>query len=123
MTNTIGGNILVVADGLGDSGSAVHSIDRVKHTDMYGDIMAGALGNVKGISSKLQGYIEELIDPMADGNDDTSALWASRIVMARTVFALTEGGFKDAELSDNKARGIGCVLRTRTSARRFVRSE
>ena len=100
----IGGNLLVVADGLGGSGSAVHAIDRVKHTDMHGDIIAGAFGDMKDVSSALMQYIEELIAPMVDGKDDTSALWASRIVIARCVYALTEGEFQKADLSDKKVR-------------------
>lgn len=100
----IGGNLLVAADGLGGSGSAVHAIDRVKHTDMHGDILAGAFGDMKDVSSALMQYIEELIAPMVDGKDDTSALWASRIVIARCVYALTEGEFQKADLSDKKVR-------------------
>lgn len=100
----IGGNILVAADGLGGSGSAVHAIDRTKHTDMLGDIMSSAFGDMKEISPELTQYIEELIAPMGDGNDDTSALWASRIVIARCVYALTEGEFSKADLSDKKVR-------------------
>ncbi len=100
----IGDNILVVADGLGGSGSAVHTIDRAKHADMHGDIIVGAFGDMKDVSPKLMQYIEELIAPMVDGKDDTSALWASRIVIARCVYALAEGEFKQADLSDKKTR-------------------
>lgn len=100
----IGDNILVVADGLGGSGSAVHAIDRAKHADMHGDIKASAFGDMKEVSPKLMQYIEELIAPMVDGKDDTSALWASRIVIARCVYALVEGEFKKADLSDKKVR-------------------
>ncbi|MGN0806422.1 MAG: hypothetical protein ACI4MC_05225, partial [Candidatus Coproplasma sp.] len=100
----IGDNILVVADGLGGSGSAVHVIDRAKHADMHGDIIASAFGDMKDVSPKLMQYIEELIAPMVDGKDDTSALWASRIVIARCAYALVEGEFKKADLSDKKVR-------------------
>ncbi len=100
----IGDNILVVADGLGGSGSAVHTIDRAKHADMHGDIIASAFGDMKEVSPKLKLYIEDLIAPMVDGKDDTSALWASRIVIARCVYALVEGEFKKADLSDKKVR-------------------
>lgn len=100
----IGGNLLVAADGLGGSGSAVHTIDRVKHMDMHDDFMVSAFGDMKAVSPELQGYVEELIAPMVDGKDDTSALWASRIVIARCVYALTEGEFQKADLSDKKVR-------------------
>lgn len=102
----ISGNLLVAADGLGGSGSTVHAIDRVKHTDMHGDIIAGAFGDMKTVSTELRGYIEELIAPMVDGKDDTSALWASRIVIARCVYALTEGEFQKSDLSDKKVRAM-----------------
>lgn len=100
----IGDNLLVVADGLGGSGSAVHVINREKHEDMRGDIMESAFGDMEDVSPKLMQYIEELIVPMVDGKDDTSALWASRIVIARCVYALVEGEFKKADLSDKNVR-------------------
>ena len=100
----IGGNLLVAADGLGGSGSAVHQIDRAKHTDMHKEIWSGAFGDISTISRELSQYIEELIAPMIDGKDDTSALWASRIVIARCVYALTEGEFRGAKLDDEKVR-------------------
>ncbi len=100
----IGDTILVVADGLGGSGSAVHTIDRAKHEDMHSDIISGAFGDMKEASPQLMQYIEELIAPMVDGKDDTSALWASRIVIARCVYALAEGELKEADLSDEKVR-------------------
>lgn len=100
----IGGNLLVAADGLGGSGSAVHQIDRTKHADMHDEILSGAFGDIGQISSELSQYIEELIAPMSDEQNDTSALWASRIVIARCVYALTEGEFKEAKLSDKKVR-------------------
>lgn len=100
----VGGNLLVVADGLGGSGSAVHMIDRVKHANMHEDVIAGAFDDMKGVSPGLQEYVEELITPMVDGKNDTSALWASRIVIARCVYALTEGEYQKADLSDKKVR-------------------
>ncbi|MCM1295441.1 MAG: hypothetical protein NC311_07845 [Muribaculaceae bacterium] len=100
----IGSYVIAVADGLGGSGSAVHTVDRAKHVDMRGDIMASAFGDMREASPEFWQYIEELIAPMADGKDDTSALWASRIVIARLVYALTEGGFKNVDLSDKYVR-------------------
>lgn len=100
----IGGNVIAVADGLGGSGSAVHAIDRIKHGDMYADVTGSAFGDMQTVSPGLQAYIEELIAPMIDAKDDTSALWASRIVIARCVYALTEGEFKNADLSNEEAR-------------------
>lgn len=100
----IGGDLLVAADGLGGSGSAVHTIDREKHPDMRRDILSSAFGDIETVSPWLEQYMEELIAPMTDGKDDTSALWASRIAIARCVYALQDGGFKGADLSDEGVR-------------------
>lgn len=98
-------NILVVADGLGGSGSAVHAIDRQRHADMSGDIWASAFGDIKDTaSSRFQQYVNDLIVHLSDGKDDTSASWASRIAIARCVYALTEGEFKNARLDDKNVR-------------------
>lgn len=96
----VGGNLLVAADGLGGSGSAVHRIERQRHPNMRMDVLSGIFGDIQHISPELLSYIEELIAPMIDGKDDTSALWASRIAIARCVYALTQSEFKDADLSD-----------------------
>ncbi len=100
----IGGNLLAVADGLGGSGSAVHAIDRAKHPDMRREILSCAFGDMQLPAGELEQYINELLGPMSDGKDDTSALWASRIVIARCVYALTAGAFKNAVLSDESVR-------------------
>lgn len=100
----IGGNLLVAADGLGGSGSAVHAINREKHPDMRRDILSSAFGDIETVSHGLEQYMEELIAPMTDGKDDTSALWASRIAIARCVYALKEGKFRGADLSDEEVR-------------------
>lgn len=100
----IGDNLLVAADGLGGSGSTVHQIDRTKYEDMHNEIWSGALGDIAQISPELSQYFYELLAPMIDETDDTSALWASRIVIARCVYALTEGEFNDANLCDENVR-------------------
>lgn len=99
-----GGNLLAVADGLGGSGSAIHAIDRAKHPDIRGEIQQSAFGDFVSTSAVLARYVDELAAPMADGKDDTSALWASRIVIARCVYALTEGEFLNADLHSEKVR-------------------
>lgn len=100
----IGDDLLIAADGLGGSGSAVHEIDRTKHADIHGEILAGVFGDIPQMSPELSQYVEELIAPLTDEGDDTSALWASRIAIARCAYALTEGGFKGAKLDDEKVR-------------------
>lgn len=84
-----GDNLMIVADGLGGAGSIVHSIDRDKHHDLYESIMASAFGDCPDIAAKLgDDYFKKLIAPMIDDKNDTSALWASRIVMARCAYAI-----------------------------------
>ena len=101
----VGKGLLAVADGLGGSGSQVHRIDRKKHPDLVHDIYSVAFGDMgEECSPELTAYIEGLLEPMSDETDDTSALWASRIVIARCVYALVEGAFKDADLGDPSLR-------------------
>ena len=84
-----GDNLMIVADGLGGAGSIVHSIDRDKHHDLYEGIMASAFSDCPNIAAKLgDDYFKKLIAPMIDDKNDTSALWASRIVMARCAYAI-----------------------------------
>lgn len=84
-----GDNLMIVADGLGGAGSIVHSIDRDKHHDLYESIMASAFSDCPDIAAKLgDDYFKKLIAPMIDDKNDTSALWASRIVMARCAYAI-----------------------------------
>lgn len=100
----LGDDLLVVADGLGGSGSVVHHIDRMKHTNLHSEIMASVFKDIPHASPELTQYIMEWIAPMLDDMDDTSALWASRIVIARCVYALTEGEFRGARLDDGNVR-------------------
>lgn len=84
-----GDNLMIVADGLGGAGSIVHSIDRDKHHDLYESILASAFSDCPDIAAKLgDDYFKKLIAPMIDDKNDTSALWASRIVMARCAYAI-----------------------------------
>lgn len=82
-------NLLVAADGLGGSGSSVHHIDRKKFSDMKRELEKSAFDGFEGEAYEaLKPYIEELIASLLDDTDDTSALWASRIVIARFLYAL-----------------------------------
>lgn len=109
----VGDNLLVVADGLGGAGSETHKIDRQKHPDIRGDIWSSAFGDIKEVTTGFKDYVDELIAPMLDNNDDTSALWASRIVIARCVYALTEGEFQNADLENEgeRARLVDFIAR------------
>lgn len=103
-TPYIGDNLLIVADGLGGSGSAVHQIDRSRHRDLHSEIMSGVFGDISHASDEIEQFIHSSIAPLSDSKDDTSALWASRIVSTRCAYALTDGEFKEAKLDDKKVR-------------------
>lgn len=99
-TPYVGHGILAVADGLGGSGSTVHVIDDPARET---SLMASAYSDFEE-GSEVADYIRELLKPMADDINDTSALWASRIVIGRCVYALTEGAPQAADLSDSECR-------------------
>ncbi len=97
-------------------------IDRRIHTDMRSELSASAFGDCYAMPAELERYVEELVAPMIDEKDDTSALWASRIVIARCVYALTTDRFKTADLRDENVRAelAGFILRGLNNvARRF----
>ncbi len=85
----IGQNLLVVADGLGGSGSALHYIDKDKFYDMEDGFYHSAFADFKLEHIKeLKLYLNQSLEEMIDEKNDTSALWASRIVSARYIYAL-----------------------------------
>lgn len=119
----IGGNILAVADGLGGSGSTVHKVGSTEKwaksvksenaeydlqgNKIYKELLNGVFDCDMEENTENSGfisYINELCEPMADESDDTSALWASRIVIARFVYALRFGKFKDCDLESIEKR-------------------
>lgn len=95
--------LLVVADGLGGSGSTVHRLAAERYKTIDADLRAAFLPELaewdapkKGESEQdaekptwLEQYkkwVDKMLEPMIDDNPDTSALWASRIVIARYVY-------------------------------------
>lgn len=99
-------SLLVAADGLGGSGSTVHRIDYGKYDDFRAEILNAAFGDMVGAPrAAMNGYISELIEAMADGIGDTSALWASRICIARFIYALiSDGRFSPEEMRRSDVR-------------------
>lgn len=99
------GGLLVVADGLGGAGSTVHEIDRDKHPDIREELIKTALFGVEdAVIERERGFVEAELAPMLDSEDDTSALWASRIAMLRFVLGIRYGKYKDQPLSDTDVR-------------------
>lgn len=93
-------NLLVVADGLGGSGSVVHNIDKAQYLDMKNCFYQSAFSdfNPENIM-ELKSYLTQTLRDMIDEENDTSALWASRIVSARYIYALNY--LKEYQMMDN----------------------
>lgn len=100
----IGDDLLVCADGLGGAGGHVHVIDYSKHPDMRGELLEAAYGDFDAdMRGRLDGYLNTLVEPMADRTPDTSALWASRIVIGRFVYAMLNGEIPEDNKPEPKA--------------------
>lgn len=85
----LGEGILIAADGLGGSGSTVHEIDKRRQSHLDEDIRRAAFGDFsEEACEEMRDYLDQLVEPMADGESDTSALWGSRIVIARFLYAV-----------------------------------
>jgi len=98
------GGFLIACDGLGGSGSYIHEID---HINMIPRLRQAILPEyypkkTPSLGDRFERWFDDMIKPMADDRNDTSALWASRIVIARYVYYLETN--KDAELSDPAVR-------------------
>lgn len=106
-TPYVGGNVLIAADGLGGAGSTVHNILPIEGKTLHDEIFEAAFYDFDlGKAQKLISYLEHCVYPMADGKPDTSALWASRIAIARCAYALRfNENFVNADLSDEAVRG------------------
>ena len=88
--------LMVVADGLGGMGSPIHVLENFfyEHPDQ---IKKGLIRSISYPTPQsfekvewLKPYIDILLKRMIDKEPDTSALWASRIVIARFIYALKE---------------------------------
>ena len=103
-TPYVGKNVIIVADGLGGAGSTVHEIPPIEQCSLRDELLGSAFYDFyfeKEVPLKTR--LEEWIAPMADGAADTSALWASRIVIARCAYAL-EYICVNCDLSDEAVR-------------------
>lgn len=101
----VGDGLLIVADGLGGSGSTVHHIPARENITLHDEIFKSAFHDFDFTDTAITNYLEYLVSPMADGDPDTSALWASRIAIARCAYALCrDKRFANADLSDKTVR-------------------
>ncbi len=105
-TPFVGNNVLIAADGLGGAGSTVHNIAPIEGTTLHDEIFNAAFYDFDFTRAHwLTDYLEHWVYPMADGKPDTSALWASRIVIARCAYALScTENFSNADLADEAVR-------------------
>lgn len=110
-----GESLLAVADGLGGSGSAVHQVDWGKYEAPDRAFEEAAFFDFRP-ENGLRGDLSRWTQLITDGTPDTSALWASRIVIARWVYAMTEvekfrlGDFHDEALREELSEFIHAGL-------------
>lgn len=105
----VGDNIIIVADGLGGAGSTVHDITFKKYGVIKKNLLESAFSDIvieNEESEKIKNQLNEWIKPICEKGSHTSALWASRIAIARCAYALEcNPDFIDCDLSDEKVRG------------------
>ena len=77
--------LLICCDGLGGSGSSVHDVDETK-IDTFEEVKDIILPELEG-STVMDNYLKELFNFLINGDNLTSALWGSRVLMSRFVFA------------------------------------
>lgn len=102
------GGFLAVADGLGGSGSTVHKLDSKCYVKLEEKLRAAFLSDFVEADEKLgdaagqfDQWIKKLLEPMIDEEPDTSALWASRVAIARFVYYFLshpEAGFEEEKV-------------------------
>ncbi|MDR3217001.1 MAG: SpoIIE family protein phosphatase [Clostridiaceae bacterium] len=102
------GGLLVVADGLGGSGSYVHPLNfedkrKLSQEELIKYVL-DEYNKKKHSDPDFADYLEKWLAPMVDDKEDTSALWASRVVISRFIFALREESAKFDDLTDATTR-------------------
>lgn len=102
----VGDNIIIVADGLGGAGSTVHDITPKKYDVIKRKLFESAFPDFDvEKKKKIETRLNEWIKPICEKGSHTSALWASRIAIARCAYALEcNPEFIDRDLSDAKVR-------------------
>ena len=100
-----GSGFLAVADGLGGSGSTVHKLDPKCYVKLEEKMRAAFLSDfvesdeqLGDAAEQFDRWTKKLLEPMIDEEPDTSALWGSRVALARFVYyflARPTAGFDD----------------------------
>ncbi len=100
----VGDSLLAVADGLGGAGSAVHHIAWENFGDPENAFYKAAYGDFRN-KNGMEDALKQWMRLVTDGAPDTSALWASRIVIARFVYAMTNiDEFRLGNLGEERVR-------------------
>lgn len=99
-------NLLIIADGLGGAGSSLHTLKPKQNEKLHEKIIKTAFCDFEEDKlNEMKEYLDYLVADIADGKPHTSALWASRIVIARCAYALSYlQDFANADLSDENVR-------------------
>lgn len=102
----VGSGWAAVADGLGGSGSSVHELTAEERAKLREELRGIVLKGYESEADAAFGrYFSALTECMVDDKPDTSALWASRIVMARFAYAVFRTKGNICDFSDEVARG------------------
>lgn len=100
------GGLMAVADGLGGSGSFVHRLSDEDNERLQADLEMSVLPETLPEEGRQWDYfrhwVKYLLEPMKDGNPDTSALWGSRVAVIRYVYYMLKNS--DVSLSDERER-------------------
>lgn len=115
-----GDSLLVVADGLGGAGSTIHPVAWENFGDSERAFYEAAYGDFQSENS-IKDELKQWMQLVTDDAPDTSALWASRIVIARFVYAMTNlDDFRFGDLNEEHLRerlsefvrkGLECTAR------------
>lgn len=99
-------NLLIIADGLGGAGSSLHTLKPKLNENLHDKIIKSAFGDFEEEKlNEMKEYLDYLVADIADGKPHTSALWSSRIVIARCAYALSYlQDFANADLSNENVR-------------------
>lgn len=89
--------LLTVCDGLGGSGNSKHSLAEQMNFQAIKAVVLPEIG--EGI--EMDDYLRELFKPLVENTDEhTSALWGSRIAIARYTYAIKKGIRDEKEIRD-----------------------
>lgn len=103
-------NWLAVADGMGGSGCMPHSVDIIKRESLK-DVLSYALeeyeydncdkDELKDFNAYVDTYLQRAFEPCINDEINTSARWASRVIMTRFLYYISTSKNLDLSKSEN----------------------